>query len=84
LRQCDDVVVADTLPELVDGMNSLTPEPHRLLDPGAGPLVAVRLPVVTRKTPGGLHGHRALEGTLLGGALVSGRVAGRAAAEAVR
>ncbi len=28
--------------------------PHRLLDPGAGPLVAVRLWIVTRKTLGGL------------------------------
>jgi predicted oxidoreductase len=30
-------------------------EPHRLLDPKAGPLIAVRLSVVTRKTLGGLH-----------------------------
>jgi uncharacterized protein len=29
--------------------------PHRLLDPAAGPLVAVRLHVLTRKTLGGLH-----------------------------
>jgi predicted oxidoreductase len=29
--------------------------PHRLLDPAAGPLIAVRLHVVTRKTLGGLH-----------------------------
>ncbi|MEV6713890.1 FAD-binding dehydrogenase [Lentzea sp. NPDC051208] len=92
-------------------------EPHRLLDPKAGPLIAVRLSVVTRKTLGGLHtdlssrvldssgevlpglyaageaagfggggvhGYRALEGTFLGGCLFSGRVAGRAAAEAVK
>jgi predicted oxidoreductase len=32
---------------------------------------------------GGVHGYRALEGTFLGGCLFSGRVAGRAAAEAV-
>jgi uncharacterized protein len=29
--------------------------PHRLLDPAAGPLVAVKLHVLTRKTLGGLH-----------------------------
>ncbi|WP_210491832.1 FAD-binding dehydrogenase [Patulibacter sp. SYSU D01012] len=29
--------------------------PHRLLDPDAGPLIAVRLHVLTRKTLGGLH-----------------------------
>ena len=91
-------------------------KPHRLLDPAAGPLIAVRLWVLTRKTlggvetdlegrvlqqggaplpglyaagevagfgGGGMHGYRALEGTFLGGCLFSGRVAGRAAAEAV-
>ncbi len=29
--------------------------PHRLLDPDAGPLIAVRLSILTRKTLGGLH-----------------------------
>lgn len=29
--------------------------PHALLDPAAGPLIAVRLRVLTRKTLGGLH-----------------------------
>jgi predicted oxidoreductase len=91
--------------------------PHRLLDPAAGPLIAVRLNLITRKTLGGLetdlsgrvlrpggevfpglyaagevagfggggmHGYRSLEGTFLGGCLFSGRVAGRAAAAAVR
>ncbi|WP_129838751.1 FAD-binding dehydrogenase [Streptomyces sp. RFCAC02] len=29
--------------------------PHRMLDPAAGPLIAVRLRVLTRKTLGGLH-----------------------------
>ncbi|WP_086820409.1 FAD-binding dehydrogenase [Allokutzneria sp. NRRL B-24872] len=89
--------------------------PHRLLDPKAGPLIAVRLSIITRKSLGGLetdlssrvlqasgeplpgvyaageaagfggggmHGYRALEGTFLGGCIFSGRVAGRAAAEA--
>jgi predicted oxidoreductase len=92
-------------------------EPHEMLDPAAGPLIAVRLHVITRKTLGGLetdlsarvlqadgtavgglyaagevagfggggmHGYRALEGTFLGGCLFSGRIAGRAAAAAVK
>ncbi len=98
----DDFVVADSLRELVAGMNALTPEPlleyerlerqivardreaanpygkdlqmmairaarrylpdrvsrvaapHRILDPAAGPLIAVRLHILTRKTLGGL------------------------------
>ncbi|RBY88981.1 FAD-binding dehydrogenase [Blastococcus sp. TBT05-19] len=91
-------------------------QPHRLLDPAAGPLIAVRLNIITRKTLGGLetdlsgrvlrpggevfpglyaagevagfggggvHGYRSLEGTFLGGCLFSGRVAGRALAEAL-
>ncbi|WP_421732819.1 FAD-binding dehydrogenase [Cellulomonas sp.] len=86
-------------------------KPHRLLDPQHGPLLAVRLSVLTRKTLGGLHtdlegrvlrpdgevlpglwaageaagfggggvhGHRALEGTFLGGCLFTGRTVGRA------
>ncbi len=90
--------------------------PHKLLDPAAGPLIAVRLNILTRKTLGGLetdlsarvlgadgaplpglyaagevagfggggmHGYRSLEGTFLGGCIFSGRVAGRAAADAV-
>lgn len=32
-----------------------TAKPHRLLDPAMGPLIAVRLHVLTRKTLGGLH-----------------------------
>ena len=32
---------------------------------------------------GGVHGYRALEGTFLGGCIVSGRVAGREAAKAI-
>jgi predicted oxidoreductase len=32
---------------------------------------------------GGMHGYRALEGTFLGGCIFSGRVAGRAVAEAL-
>ncbi|MBD8060884.1 FAD-binding dehydrogenase [Oceanitalea stevensii] len=103
MRQGADFVVADSLEELVAGMNRVTPEapldldvvarevhardremaneftkdaqvtalrqartyrgdrlirvapPHRLLDPEAGPLVAVRLHVLTRKTLGGIE-----------------------------
>lgn len=40
-------------------------EPHRLLDPAAGPLVAVRLSVLTRKTLGGAKTD--LTGRVLGG-----------------
>jgi predicted oxidoreductase len=91
--------------------------PAPILEPADGPLIAVRLSVLTRKSLGGLetdlegrvlsdhgapmpglyaagevagfggggmHGYRALEGTFLGGCLFSGRVAGRAAAAAVR
>ncbi len=86
--------------------------PLRLLDPAHGPLYAVRLSVLTRKTldglltdtsgrvlrpdgsplpglwaageaagfGGGVHGHRALEGTFLGGCLFPGRTTGRALA----
>src|SRR5690625_457126 len=32
-----------------------TASPHRILDPKAGPLIAVRLHILTRKTLGGLH-----------------------------
>ena len=32
---------------------------------------------------GGIHGYRALEGTFVGGCLFSGRIAGRAMADAV-
>jgi uncharacterized protein len=102
-RHGADFVVASTLPELVKGMNKLTPEPlidladlerqitardremdnpfgkdlqvmairnarryrgdrlartaapHKILDPRAGPLIAVRLSILTRKTLGGLQ-----------------------------
>ncbi|MFC8923946.1 FAD-binding dehydrogenase [Cellulosimicrobium sp. NPDC057127] len=96
----------------VDRLIRVSP-PRPLTTPKDGPLLAVRLSVLTRKTLGGLwtdtsgrvlradgtvlpglwaageaagfggggvHGHRALEGTFLGGCLFSGRVAGRALA----
>jgi predicted oxidoreductase len=56
-------------------------KPHRLLDPKAGPLIAVRLWVLTRKTLGGLHtdlSGRVLQGDgePLGNVYAAGEVAG--------
>jgi predicted oxidoreductase len=55
--------------------------PHRLLDPKAGPLIAVKLHILTRKTLGGLETDldaRALgaDGTPLNGLYAAGEVAG--------
>jgi uncharacterized protein len=55
--------------------------PHPLLDPKAGPLIAVKLHIVTRKTLGGLEtdlDSRALkaDGTPLDGLYAAGEVAG--------
>jgi uncharacterized protein len=55
--------------------------PHRLLDPAAGPLIAVRLHVLTRKTLGGLHtdlGSRVLgaDGAPVPGLYAAGEAAG--------
>jgi predicted oxidoreductase len=124
-----DFVVADSLPELVRGMNALTDEPlldaaevegvvrardrelanpftkdtqithihgarryrgdrlirtakpHRLLDPQARPLIAVRLHILTRKTLGGLEtdlSGRALgvDGQPIPGLYAAGEIAG--------
>lgn len=124
-----DFVVADTLPELVDGMNKLArgpkldhddmerqiiardreitnkfakdaqvmairnaraffgdkaarvAKPHRILDPSAGPLIAVRLNILTRKTLGGLQTNldsqvMRPDGTPLPGLYAAGEVAG--------
>jgi len=56
-------------------------KPHRLLDPAAGPLIAVRLWVLTRKTLGGLEtdlSARVLkqDGAPLGNVYAAGEVAG--------
>ncbi|BDZ42996.1 putative fumarate reductase/succinate dehydrogenase [Paraoerskovia sediminicola] len=97
---------------LVDRVMRVAP-PRPLTEPSDGPLYAIRLSVLTRKTLGGLHtdtsaraldgsgevvpglwavgeaagfggggvhGHRALEGTFLGGCLFTGRVAARSVA----
>jgi predicted oxidoreductase len=86
---------------------------QKILDPKAGPLIAVREFIVSRKSlggiqtdlqsrvlddagqpiaglyaageaagfgGGGMHGLRALEGSFLGGCILSGRIAGQAAA----
>ena len=128
-RHGADFVVADTLPELVRGMNEIArgPEleladlerqivardreldnkfskdaqlmamanarrslgdklgrvaaPHRILDPAHGPLIAVRLNILTRKTLGGMQTDldsqviRA-DGTPLPGLYAAGEVAG--------
>ncbi|GAA1571919.1 FAD-binding dehydrogenase [Actinomadura kijaniata] len=58
-----------------------TAAPHRLLDPEAGPLIAVRLHILTRKTLGGVQtdlSARALraDGTPFPGLYAAGEVAG--------
>jgi uncharacterized protein len=55
--------------------------PHRLLDPKAGPLIAVKLHLLTRKTLGGLEtdlSARVLrpDGSVLPGVYAAGEVAG--------
>jgi predicted oxidoreductase len=124
-----DFVVADTLRELVDGMNKITrgpridlanlerqivardrglgsglgkdsqvmaieharrsrgdriarvAKPHRILDPAHGPLIAVRLNILTRKTLGGIETNLdsqvvRSDGTVLPGLYAAGEVAG--------
>jgi hypothetical protein len=58
-----------------------TAKPHRILDPANGPLIAVRLNILTRKTLGGLHTDldgRALDasGEPIAGLYAAGEVAG--------
>lgn len=58
-----------------------TAKPHRILDPGHGPLIAVRLNVLTRKTLGGIQtdlSSRVLngEGDPIAGLYAAGEVAG--------
>ncbi|MET9568604.1 FAD-binding dehydrogenase [Streptomyces virginiae] len=58
-----------------------TTAPHRILDPGAGPLIAVRLSILTRKSLGGLEtdlSSRVLTGTgePLPGVYAAGEAAG--------
>ena len=56
-------------------------KPHKLLDPAAGPLIAVRLNIVTRKTLGGLETDLssrvlAADGSPVPGLFAAGEVAG--------
>jgi predicted oxidoreductase len=56
-------------------------KPHRILDPANGPLIAVRLNVLTRKTLGGLQTNLdsqmiAADGTEIPGLFAAGEVAG--------
>lgn len=58
-----------------------TAKPHRILDPEAGPLIAVRLNILTRKSLGGLHTDeqaRVLrpDGSVFDGLFAAGEVAG--------
>ena len=58
-----------------------TAKPHRILDPAHGPLIAVRLNVLTRKTLGGIHtdlDSRVLDaaGEPIAGLYAAGEVAG--------
>ncbi|MBT2531092.1 FAD-binding dehydrogenase [Arthrobacter sp. ISL-48] len=58
-----------------------TAKPHRILDPAAGPLIAVKLHIVTRKTLGGiqtdLNGQAfARDGSLMPGLYAAGEAAG--------
>ncbi len=58
-----------------------TAKPHRILDPKAGPLIAVRLNILTRKSLGGLHTDvkaRVLDarGGVIEGVYAAGEVAG--------
>lgn len=58
-----------------------TATPHRLLDPAAGPLIGVKLHVLTRKTLGGIQtdlGSRAFgaDGSVLTGLYAAGEAAG--------
>ena len=60
-----------------------TAAPHKILDPGAGPLIAVRLNILTRKTLGGLQTDlsgrvlsRSRPGSPVPGLFAAGEVAG--------
>ncbi|WP_137699684.1 FAD-binding dehydrogenase [Marimonas lutisalis] len=58
-----------------------TAKPHRILDPAEGPLIAVRLNILTRKSLGGLHTNLASQvlrpdGTVFDGLYAAGEAAG--------
>ncbi|MDH4987638.1 FAD-binding dehydrogenase [Aminobacter anthyllidis] len=58
-----------------------TAKPHKILDPDNGPLIAVRLNVLTRKTLGGLHTNLdgqvlGMDGEIIPGLYAAGEIAG--------
>ena len=58
-----------------------TAKPHKLLDPASGPLIAVKLHILTRKTLGGLHTNLdsqmiGASGEVVQGLFAAGEVAG--------
>jgi hypothetical protein len=65
---------------LPDRISRIAP-PHRILEPDAGPLIAVKLNILTRKTLGGLHTDLDTnvltpEGQVFPGLYAAGEVAG--------
>lgn len=61
-REMDNKFTKDTQITAIHGARNYlgdklirTAKPHKILDPSAGPLIAVKLHVLTRKTLGGLH-----------------------------
>lgn len=61
-REIDNPFSKDTQITAINGARNYlgdrlirTAKPHRILDPANGPLIAVRLHILTRKTLGGLH-----------------------------
>jgi predicted oxidoreductase len=87
-RELDNPYTKDMQVTAIHGARRYLPDrlarvaaPHRILDPGAGPLIAVRLWILTRKTLGGLQtdlSGRVLRasGEPLPGVYAAGEVAG--------
>ncbi len=87
-REVDNTVSKDSQIVAIRGARkyladriSRVAKPHRLLDPEAGPLIAVRLNILTRKTLGGLQTDLdgrclAADGTPIEGLYAAGEVAG--------
>jgi uncharacterized protein len=87
-REMDNAYSKDMQVTAIRGARRYLPDrftrvaaPHKLLDPAAGPLIAVKLHVITRKTLGGLHtdlSGRVLDarGEPLGGLYAAGEAAG--------
>ncbi|KAA0021890.1 FAD-binding dehydrogenase [Antrihabitans cavernicola] len=87
-REFDNKYSKDAQVTAIHGARAYLPDkiarvapPHKLLDPKAGPLIAVRLHLLTRKSLGGLEtdlGSRVMkaDGTLFEGLYAAGEVAG--------